>query len=515
MITTLHDKTFRPGQKDRLVGRLHRILSVRGYLGEMPGNPNVFSRTTQKVLARYQKRKRQQPTGLLNKKTAILLEEEYVKSGYGRPYRIKGVVKSKDTGKGVGKLEVEAWVMQNNKPKQVAAATSDVEGDYQLEFDEISYADLGNKEHQHATFLIRVDKDNKMLERTEPKNVAPGDYTVNIELGEKTEEPVDPIEDPRDPIDNPDDPADPGSEGGRAAFEGGVIRGKVMRANRQPVSGLFVQAFDKNIREDVTLGKVVTTNRSGDYEIIYSADELPAGKEYPDLYLQVMNESGKALGQSTIKYNAPAEAKINVLLSPESLPEDDEYTHVKKELQGYLNGLSLADLQEDDQQQDITYLANKSGWDARIVAMASLAEKYGNETDTPAPFYYALFRAGYPTDRNTLSKAGTGSIGKIWEEAGKQNIINQELETQISKGKTTFASSAASHLLKQPAESGISSLNDMLNVANLNEEAKLTFTRLYIDSEGDANALWKNVDEALGQETGQRLRIDGKLGYLT
>ena len=41
---------------------------------------------------------------------------------------------------------------------------------------------------------------------------------------------------------------------------------------------------------------------------------------------------------------------------------------------------SLGVLQEGTGQQDITYLANKTGWDARAVALAALADQFSQIT---------------------------------------------------------------------------------------------------------------------------------------
>ena len=50
-------------------------------------------------------------------------------------------------------------------------------------------------------------------------------------------------------------------------------------------------------------------------------------------------------------------------------------------LSGHFPG-SLRDLKETTDRQDITYLANKTGWDARAVALAALADQFSaNSTD--------------------------------------------------------------------------------------------------------------------------------------
>lgn len=317
-----------------------------------------------------------------------------------------------------------------------------------------------------------------------------------------------------DPKDDPLEPLDTDNDGN--GNKGAIIFGKVLKADQQPLSGVSVRAFDKNLKKDIHLGLQTKTNQSGDYEIAYTSGELPRGKDLPDIYVMVLDEKGKSIGKSPIKYNAPAEVKINILLPPQSLTEEDEYTMVKQELKRYMgDNESLADLEESEERQEVTYLANKSGWDARLVAMASLAEKYEKETNTPASYYYALFRAGYPTDRTRLSKLSPNIVGKVWEQAGKENIISPDLDDQIEDGVKVFTNNSASYLLKQPANSGISGLNEMLDLADLNEEEKLNFTHIYLNTHGDSEALWKQVEQEFGKNKTNRLQTDGRLGYLT
>ena len=288
MITTLHNQSFRPGQQNPLVGRLHRILLVLGFLRDISGNPLVFTRESQKVLAQFQKKHRQQVTGLLNEKTSILLEQEYASSGYGQPYRIQGTVAERASGQGIAGLLVEALVVQANRVRQVAEATTSDKGEYRLEFDEMSYAALGNPEWQQATFFLQVEQNGEIQQKTDQQSTKPGTYTINLSVGENRPEPVEP-EEPDHPDRKDPDPNGPGNDDGNRDEEKGwgVIRGKILKADRQPVPGLSVQAFDKNIGKDVSLGKATKTGPGGDYTIEYAFKELPRGKEQPDVFVNV------------------------------------------------------------------------------------------------------------------------------------------------------------------------------------------------------------------------------------
>ena len=80
-----------------------------------------------------------------------------------------------------------------------------------------------------------------------------------------------------------------------------------------------------------------------------------------------------------------------------------EHEVLTADLGRHLSG-RLRDLQETAERHDVTYLANKSGWDARAVALAALADEFAGRSDEaqqsiPAPLFYALFRAGVPADR--------------------------------------------------------------------------------------------------------------------
>src|SRR5205823_2124490 len=97
-----------------------------------------------------------------------------------------------------------------------------------------------------------------------------------------------------------------------------------------------------------------------------------------------------------------------------------------------------------DDRQDITYLANKTGWDARAVALAALAEQFSEITArvpsasglnmrgrSSAPslvslrpeFYYALFRASIPTHADGLFQTSPKTARSVWEQAIKQGVI--------------------------------------------------------------------------------------------
>src|SRR5262249_25810843 len=125
----------------------------------------------------------------------------------------------------------------------------------------------------------------------------------------------------------------------------------------------------------------------------------------------------------------------------------------------------LGDLKETDEQQDITYLANKTGWDARVVALAALADqcsqRAGDAAIPPAAFY-ALFRAGLPTDEDALYRIDAGTLESVWKAAAEEGVIPAGAAERIPHLVAQFRLLSAEKLLAAPARVGVSSLSDML-----------------------------------------------------
>ena len=163
-----------------------------------------------------------------------------------------------------------------------------------------------------------------------------------------------------------------------------TVKGTVSSAVNAGVAGLTVQLVDKNVGGDVSLASG-QTDAAGAYSItvyISPASLKARNKTQPDL--QVRASSGQVfLADSQVQYNASTQVTLNISLSASTTGLPSEYESLTASLSNYYKG-SLGDLQESTDRQDISYLANKSGWDARAVAMAALADQFSQIT-APAP----------------------------------------------------------------------------------------------------------------------------------
>ncbi len=295
-----------------------------------------------------------------------------------------------------------------------------------------------------------------------------------------------------------------------------TVVGMVASPDRAGVGGLRVQIVDKNVGQDVPLAEGVTDERGR-----YSTCFVASSQRKPckaNLDLQARAFFGQTfLASSDVRYNATNQETLNILLPANCDALPSEHETLTRALATCYGG-RLSDLKESDDRQDITYLANKTGWDARAVALAALADQFSQraaKAEIPPSFFYALFRAGLPANEETLYHADVGTLAAIWKKAAEQGVIAKELTGTIPQMVDRFQALSAQKLLTGPALVGASSLKEMLTISRLDDAQQATFAQLYAANRADMPTFWKAAGDAFGQDMANRLQVDGKLGFLT
>lgn len=307
----------------------------------------------------------------------------------------------------------------------------------------------------------------------------------------------------------------------KPSSEGYRVTGQVVSTVSAGAGGLDVVILDKGLGDDAVLARAVT-DADGFYEAGFAeAAVADRGKTEPDLQARVL--AGKTvLGASDVRYNASRDEELDVLLDADataSLPS--EYDGLTKALSARFAG-RLGDLKETDERSDITYLANKTGWDARAVALAALSDQFsartagaGAASEIPQPLFYALFRAGLPANEETLYRIDAGTLREIWKDAAEQGVIAKTAAKDIATYAARFQEIGARRLLDAPASVGVSPMRSLLAVSGLDEAQQESFTQLCAAHGDDMPALWKAVGSRFGADLGKRLQLDGRLGLLT
>jgi hypothetical protein len=290
-----------------------------------------------------------------------------------------------------------------------------------------------------------------------------------------------------------------------------TVKGSVVTSEGLPLADKRVALFIKTI-EGESLAASSTTGSSGSYTINYQSETT---SDRPDLQVAVQEPTTtnlpKELGRSDVKYNAGEVETIDVMIATAAAGRATEFDRLTADVQPHLGRLQWSDVQEGDGKEQVTYLANKSGWDPRAIAMTAQASKLGAASGIPASHYYALFRAG--ADDDTMKKLAPQDVEAVLQKAAEQKMIPQD--GRIQETVKALRAQNINHLLSSNYKSGVSDLNSVLSL-RLNDAQKRTFLEAAQETAGDNGKMWTTLKErGFDEQTISRLQLDGKMGYLT
>jgi Neuraminidase-like domain/Salmonella virulence plasmid 28.1kDa A protein len=355
-----------------------------------------------------------------------------------------------------------------------------------------------------------------------------------------------------------------------------VVTGTVSSPTSASVGRITVRLVDKNVGGDAVLVEG-RTDLDGSFTLtagLSPATLAARNKTSPDLQVQAM-QGDAVLASSIVRYNASPTEVLEVVLAATAVLAS-EYDSLAGDLAALYPG-SLAELEESDTRQDVTYLANKSGWDARAVAMISLATQFSQASApvTPAPIatngkgarrtratrgaaaagaapaaalaaasaaaaagaaagtpsaaaaasppalqpahYYALMRSGLPTDPAALHQASPDLAVAVWQGAASQNVIPSSLGDDTDAAREAFIGVAAAGALTATPPAGPSTLGGLLQLqfGAKDTASQQQFAELLVRYGDDPTTLWAETGKAFSSTVASQLQLLGQLAYLT
>ena len=416
-----------------------------------------------------------------------------------KTYQIHGRVIDEKQKRGVAGLRVEAWDKDLIANDHVGSSQTGSNGEFNIEFTTAYFRELFLD--RKPDLFFKVFANGELIKSTEDSvlwNMPAGTNPIEIivSLGQQPQ---------------PVGTADIGDDSDY------TVSGIVSSPDRAGVKGLRVDVMDRNISEDVLLASASTDDR-GRYRASFPVSVLrERQKQQPDLQARVFADK-TFLGASEVRYNAGHNETLDVELPPNSTALASEHETLVSSLGTHFNG-ALRDLKESAERQDITYLANKTGWDARAVALAALADQFSQQsTEAKAAikpaFYYAMFRAGLPANP-ALFRTDPQSVKQVLQKAVKQGVIEPASEQEIDTATQDFERLSAEKRLTSAPLIGTSMLKDLLAVSQLNNDEQTKFAALLIEHRQDPTKLWAAVEKEFGTQRTKQLQVDGKLGFLT
>lgn len=388
-------------------------------------------------------------------------------------------------------IRVEAWDKDLLVDDFVGEAITDSQGCFQISFTASHYKELFLDNNPDLYFKLYLGE--KLLHSTE-KSVLwswrRSEETVMITVNTK----------------DFDAPEEPNSKSANASIH---IRGQIVNGSGVPLPDYGVDAFEKTIDHELCVGKT-TTDAQGNYNMSF----VPQSTSTVDLQVQAYNTDDRTnFVSSKIHFNVQGKAEINVIVPVAQVQVAPEFQTVNRKIQAHLGNLRLDQITEDEETGHITYLSNKTGLDARIVAMNIAAHQIGSDLEIDPAHAYALFRSGVPGKMEAIQSLSSESLKETIEKAANLNIIPRDSHADDTLKR--LSAERVDFVLNNKPLAAVSSMGDMLSL-RLNDEQKQVFAQVYSEFGNDASKLWSGLSQiGFSESIVSQLQLDGKLGYLT
>lgn len=300
----------------------------------------------------------------------------------------------------------------------------------------------------------------------------------------------------------------------------GLIEGRVMMEHRLPAKKMTLCLYRRDFGAPEREVGRTTTDEHGFYKLPYQIDSKSASFD-----IRALDANGKDITLSKPLHDLGKEERMEINLVALSLlqPLDPEYQRLGTDLKPYVDELkTLANARENSEIQELSGLNRRTGWDARLMALASKAGKLSADpkVDISQEALYGLFRFGLPSDKSLLAQMDVDILVQVLEKAKEAGIINlsDELKEEF---KTQFETFTCKTLLEMPVPGTSSTYGSLLKEANLDDgdpesdKNAQKFASAYLRYSRGAD-LWVSALKAgLNSEQIQKLQFQGKLAFLT
>lgn len=295
------------------------------------------------------------------------------------------------------------------------------------------------------------------------------------------------------------------------------VTGKVVTDRGQPGSGITLRLTHRAFGGASQLLGEGVTDEQGNYRIGYTLSEKA------NLTLVAVDAAGDEVVLNRARRGVSDKEVLNAV-APERLVDKraGELERLMDALRPAIPvGAALGAALETDEHRDLTMLHKASQWDARLIALAALAEARAHETNLPAKVLYALFRAGLPTHRDAIARLDLATFRTALERAQAERLIELD-DTALEEATAAFVHFVKLDYRRIRGPHAVSSLGDLLDSSGLDEASReallgvLTAKAHPPDTAEGKVELWDQIERAgLSQGAIARLQQQGRLGLLT
>ena len=300
-----------------------------------------------------------------------------------------------------------------------------------------------------------------------------------------------------------------------------LVEGRIFLDNGLPASGFTLRLYHIGFGgTGEQLGEIKADDQ-GYYSIKYLTQDKPFNLEIRGVKPSQGRRNPEEIALSVIKYNAEPYEVMNLVAPTDPFTQisasNSEYKHLTDDLHRQIGRKSLKTAEEKEARRDLTLLHQATGWDARLIALAAIAEQRKADIDLPVEVLYALFRVGLPSDLDKLALVSVEIIETALKKAGDAGIIHLT-DDLLATTKEKFAAFLSSKRPALRALGALSSFGELLDksVIHDNANARTAFETAYFNDQGSTADLWTRAAEAgVSDEAIRKLQVQGKLAYLT
>jgi receptor-binding and translocation channel-forming TcA subunit of Tc toxin/ABC toxin-like protein/neuraminidase-like protein len=255
-----------------------------------------------------------------------------------------------------------------------------------------------------------------------------------------------------------------------------TVQGTVRDAWGNVLSDLPLAVYDRDLRDEQILGRARTDSK-GAYLISYEARQFRKHeKGEADLVVKAFSAEGQTIASSPVMFNAPALAVIDLVISDRvALPS--LFQRIEKALAPLRGDLTVAELDEDKEHQDITFLAGETGFDKEVLARFILAHRQAQK-NLPAEFWFAVL------DRQVFIYAASQSLTEQLPEVQK-NLLNLTATALRNSVTASIDRNDISASFREQSEKWI---EEFLRVAAHHSTTEMTFVGQALDHAGVKDA---------------------------
>jgi Tc toxin complex TcA C-terminal TcB-binding domain/ABC toxin N-terminal region/Neuraminidase-like domain len=269
-----------------------------------------------------------------------------------------------------------------------------------------------------------------------------------------------------------------------------VVRGRVTRVDGSTLVGVTVSAVDRDLRAEQGLG-TATTDADGSYRISYGRAQFArVEKDSADLLLRVLRGT-HVIHTSPIMFNVGPDHEVDLVVLGEDPPS--EYETLLGELSGLVQGHRLAELTEDRDHDDITFLAGETGRDEVQILFVVLAFRLAARTHVRPEVFYGLFRSNLPTDLADLLSQDIDVCRRGLESAIDENLVPSSLRELLDDIMRQLADLRVEIAVTAPDDAHRPVLADVLSAVGVDPPVQAAFITSYLGHEGGIREFWDGI----------------------